>query len=102
MATINQTFKSGQEYVFSISQIPEISTDTAVINFVGDTSGNLTARKISDTVFGLTYNLTSNTFTSNIQLVINGISGYDTGLTVNLTVNGTLVKEPVRIYNPSN
>jgi hypothetical protein len=35
-------------------------------------------------------------------LVINGVSGYDNGLTVNLTVNGTLAKESVRIYNPSN
>lgn len=101
MATINQTFKSGQEYVFSISQIPEISTDTAVINFVGDTSGNLTARKISDTVFGLTYNGSSKTFTSNIQLVINGVSGYAEGLIIYIDINGTLVKEPVKIYNPA-
>ena len=102
MATINQTFRSGQEYTFSISQVPEISTDTAYIYSIQDTNSNLTARKINDTTFGLIYNGNSDTFTSNIQLVINGISGYETGLTVNFTVNGTLAKESVRIYNPSN
>lgn len=102
MITINQKFKSEQEYTFSISQVPEISTDTAYIYSIQDTNNNLTARKINNTVFGLTYSGSSETFTSNIQLVINGVSGYDNGLTVNFTVNGTLAKEPVRIYNTSN
>ena len=102
MTTINQRFKRGQEYTFSISQVPEISTDTAVIYSIQDTSENLTVRKINDTIFSLTYNGTTNRFTSNLQLIINGISGYEDGLEINIEVDGVLAKDPVRIYNPNN
>ena len=109
MAAISQSFKIGEEYTFEITQLPELNTDSFDIYSIEDTMHYLTARKITNTTFGLTCNTSpGNTFTSNLQIKVNGVYGYDSwtnntnGLAIDVTINGTVQKEPVRIYNPSN
>lgn len=101
MVSINQNFTGGEEVVFNIAQIPQISTDNVSISAITDTKGNLDCRIISTTVFGLTYNGGLNDFTSNIQINFDGISGFDEGVTTTFEIIGKIKKEPVRIYNPN-
>jgi len=111
MATINQTFKKGQEYVFSISEIPEINTDNVRIVQCTDWGYMLDCRIINDTTIGLTYNKSGvDDFTSNINLVINGVRGYDDYdvqtydgtqniLEIQFQINGEVQKIPFILVN---
>ena len=119
-ATITEIFKKGIEsethniFYRSSHNTPTQTTDRPQITNISTDNNDLSVNLIRNFVnnennslyesaqFKLTYTGAQKTFTSNIDLTIDGVTGIDNSTEFNIQCKGTLELKPLRFHNKSN